>query len=451
MKTEHFKHQELRCSNEHTVERVCTLMSARACVHPQDSVEQVSKFFLKQRDLHSLPVVDRCQPVGIVHRYQLMDIFLSPYGRDLHGKKPICYFMNDQPLIVECQLPIEIASQYITQNMQLAAVQDFIVTQDGCYKGMGTVLDLLDKITKLKIKEYNQALEQKVRELEQRGAELTLATAKAQAAQQQAKAANQAKTRFLANMSHELRTPMNAIIGYSEILQEDARELGQEECLSDLAKIEQAGKQLLDLISNILDISKIEAGKMELYLETFSFNDLLDEVAATIRPLCQENQNTLRIECHYQGSVYADSIKLRQCLFNLLTNAAKFSKNSEILLFGYSEMIQERNWIVMGVQDQGIGMTPAQIKNIFQAFTQADNSTTRQYGGSGLGLTITQQFCELMGGHITVDSQLGHGSTFTIYLPIQVQHQSESEELIEHKIDYAPFNPTAATLALKTA
>ena len=260
-----------------------------------------------------------------------------------------------------------------------------------------------------------------------------------------AEEANRAKSQFLANMSHELRTPLNAIIGYSEMLQEDAEDLGYEDFVPDLGKIRSAGKHLLALINDILDISKIEAGKMELYPETFDVAQLLFEVENTIRPLVEKNGNTLKIHSpQHLGSINADLTKLRQALFNLLSNAAKFTEQGTITLtvettpatsvspsslgsqweadFAASEQTSatQPNWIVFRVSDTGIGMTLEQMEKVFQAFTQADASTTRKYGGTGLGLAITRHFCQMMGGDITVSSDVGQGSTFTIRLPVDV-------------------------------
>jgi PAS domain S-box-containing protein len=236
-------------------------------------------------------------------------------------------------------------------------------------------------------------------------------------AKEAAEEASQSKSQFLANMSHELRTPLNAIIGYSEMLQEDAADFGYDDILPDLEKIRTAGKHLLALINDILDISKIEAGKMDLYLESFEIAPLVQEIETTIRPLIAKNENELKVACDRDlGCIHADLTKVRQVLFNLLSNASKFTDHGMIAL----EVSQQDNFIVFAVSDTGIGMTPEQTVRLFAAFTQADASTTRKYGGTGLGLAISQRFCQMMGGEIAVSSEVGRGSTFTVRLPIEV-------------------------------
>ncbi|EIJ41502.1 PAS domain S-box [Beggiatoa alba B18LD] len=242
-------------------------------------------------------------------------------------------------------------------------------------------------------------------------------------AKEAAEEANKAKSAFLANMSHELRTPLNAIIGYSEILQEDMPDLGCEELVPDVQKIYAAGKHLLGLINDVLDISKIEAGKMDVYTETFDLTLVISEVVSTIEPLIQNKSNRLNLICdsaEQLGDMHADLTKVRQMLFNLLSNAAKFTENGLITLNVHRQSEENKDWILFIVKDQGIGMTAEQISKLFQPFTQADSSTTRKYGGTGLGLTITKRFAEMMGGDIHVDSEYGIGSTFTIRLPAYV-------------------------------
>jgi signal transduction histidine kinase/CheY-like chemotaxis protein len=241
--------------------------------------------------------------------------------------------------------------------------------------------------------------------------------------EQRARAATQAKSHFLANMSHELRTPLNAIIGYSEMLQEEAQDSGQESFIPDLKKINRSGRHLLDLINDVLDLSKIEAGKMELYLETFDIPNLLEDVSTTVQLLVQKNSNTLEVRCPANlGAMRADMTKVRQSLFNLLSNASKFTKNGKITLEAARENSPTNgDWIVFRVSDTGIGMTREQQDRVFEAFSQADASTARDFGGTGLGLTITKTFCRMMGGDVTLTSEPGKGTTFIIRLPTDVR------------------------------
>ena len=240
-------------------------------------------------------------------------------------------------------------------------------------------------------------------------------------AKEAAEAGTQAKSVFLANMSHELRTPMNAIIGYSEMLLEDAEDEGNETAAADLRKIHGAGAHLLALINDVLDLSKIEAGKMDLYLESFEIPAMVDEVVATIDALVKRSDNRLRVEVDPSLSqMRADLTKVRQSLFNLLSNAAKFTHEGEIALAVHRETVDGEDWVRLAVSDSGIGIPPEKLDHVFEEFSQADDSTSRDYGGTGLGLPISRRFCQMMGGDITVESRAGEGSTFTIRLPLQV-------------------------------
>jgi PAS domain S-box-containing protein len=237
-------------------------------------------------------------------------------------------------------------------------------------------------------------------------------------AKEAAEAANRAKSEFLANMSHELRTPLNAVIGYSEMLYEIAEERDRQDMLLDLRRIQTAGKHLLGLINDILDLSKIEAGKVQLSAERFAIAPVLQDVAATVRPLVEKNANRLEVVCQEGlGHMLADQTRTRQVLFNLLSNACKFTERGVVRLEAARVPGEGANWIEFRVADNGIGMTPEQIDRLYHPFMQADASTTRKYGGTGLGLAISRRLCQMMGGSLSVESQMGRGSVFTVRLP----------------------------------
>jgi signal transduction histidine kinase/CheY-like chemotaxis protein len=241
-----------------------------------------------------------------------------------------------------------------------------------------------------------------------------------------AESANRTKSTFLANMSHELRTPMNAIIGYSEMLAEEAEDLGQDAFISDLQKIRGAGKHLLALINDILDLSKIESGKMTIYIEEFSVGEMIQDVVSTIQPLLDKNSNKLEVNAAADlGTMRADLTKVRQTLFNLLSNATKFTERGAITITASRVRGEAGERVRFSVADTGIGMTEEQLGRLFQAFSQADASTTRKYGGTGLGLVISRKFCQLMGGDITVESRACVGTTFRVDLPAIVPEAAE--------------------------
>ena len=238
-------------------------------------------------------------------------------------------------------------------------------------------------------------------------------------AMDKAKSANKAKSDFLAKMSHELRTPLNAIIGYSEMLIEDAEDDGLDIYAEDLTKINSSGEHLLTLINDILDLSKIEAGKMELHIEEFQFSDILKQIEATAKPLVEKNNNKFIVEDKVKNvKLKNDQTKLRQIIFNMLSNAAKFTKKGKITML--IEKIGNKN-IKFDIKDTGIGMNEEQLKNVFEEFTQAESSTSKEYGGTGLGLPISKKMTEMMGGQIDSVSEVGKGTTFTITIPISVK------------------------------
>ena len=265
------------------------------------------------------------------------------------------------------------------------------------------------------LRELNENLEKRV---EERTIELKSLQVGLERARDAADDANQAKSAFLANMSHELRTPMNAILGYSEMLMEEAEDLEQEVFIPDLKKIHQSGVHLLALINGVLDLSKIESGKMEAFAEDIDLGMLIDEVSATAHPLLEKNKNSLVIERGNDlGIAYQDMTKLRQILFNLLSNAAKFTHEGMITLHVFRTEEDGVSWLTFAVGDTGIGIAENKIEHVFKEFAQADSSTTRDYGGTGLGLAISRRFCKLLGGDLNVHSELGKGSTFTILIP----------------------------------
>jgi signal transduction histidine kinase len=272
------------------------------------------------------------------------------------------------------------------------------------------------------------------REVEQRDAErtaeLSQTNRKLVKAKDKAEQATRHKSQFLANMSHELRTPLNAIIGYSEMLEEEVEDIGQQHLTPDLQKVHSAGKHLLLLINDVLDLSKIEAGKMELDVEPFEISQMVEDAARTIEPLANKNGNTFVVRCENQaGTMYADAARFRQSLLNLLSNACKFTENGTITLEVAREKVAGREWVSWHVRDTGIGIAPEDKMKLFKSFSQLDPSATRKHEGTGLGLSISRKFCRMMGGDITVESTPGKGSAFTMRLPALTEADSMAAPL----------------------
>jgi len=276
---------------------------------------------------------------------------------------------------------------------------------------------------------YTRDLEQAHDIQRQNAEQLSALVDELRVTQRQAEAATRAKSDFLASMSHELRTPLNAIILYSELLQEQAADGAEPASIADLQRIQSSGKHLLELINGILDLSKIEAGKMSLALETIDVKAMVEDVLDTLGPILRQKHNTFTVTCGPDvGPMFADRMKTRQILVNLLSNAAKFTRGGAIDLDINTGTMDGAPSIEFSVADTGVGMTAEQCGRIFAPFTQADVTTTRKYGGTGLGLAIVSRFCQLMGGRVSVESQMGVGSRFIVQLPVAV-HEAAGESL----------------------
>ncbi len=342
----------------------------------------------------AVPVIDdRGRVVGLVERHKLVLQFAKRFVRELYQKRSITVMMDRNPPIVDAWTPIESLSDHVVNARANDQLGDLVVTRDDHYIGVASALSLLKRLRELS----NRRLEE------------------ATAAKADALRANRAKSELLANMSHELRTPLNAVIGYTEMLEEDFSDRGELDAeLADLGRIKGAARHLLQMINDVLDLSKIEAGKIELHIESFELAELLDQVVSTTQPLLATNRNTLQVHCAQGlGRMQSDLTKLRQVLINLVSNAAKFTQDGRILIETTRGLDEEGGaLVVFEVRDTGIGMTPSQLGRLFQPFVQADAETTRKYGGTGLGLAISRRLCRLMGGDVTATSTPGEGSLF---------------------------------------
>ncbi|PRQ06032.1 response regulator [Enhygromyxa salina] len=280
--------------------------------------------------------------------------------------------------------------------------------------------EMFERLDEL-VAQRTAALEQEIAERKRTEQELNKAM-------RAAEAANLAKSQFLASMSHELRTPLNAVIGYSEMLMEEAEDTGSEDLVPDLQRIRNAGKHLLGIINDILDLSKVEAGKIELFIESVQLSALIDEIIDTVRPLAQNNGNELSLSLELgAGIITTDITRVRQVLFNLLSNACKFTEQGRVSLRVQELRVGTEGWLRLDVSDSGVGIKPEQLSKLFKPFTQADASTSRRFGGTGLGLSISDQFAQMLGGRIEVESEYGVGSTFTLWLPTHhAQQQAAS-------------------------
>jgi len=327
-----------------------------------------------------------------------------------------------QGLISKPILHLEDTMRMVSSNKNYAvrAVKKYSDEIGRLIDGFNTMLSEIQQ-RDTALQSTNGELKTRTQELEEEVFQRKQAQEELSKAKHAAEEANRAKSTFLANMSHELRTPLNAIIGYSEMLEEETRDAGKIENVQDLKKIQAAGKHLLALINDVLDLSKIEAGKMGLHLETFDVPQVIEEMVTTLQPAAAKNSNSVNVRvAENVGTMKADITKVRQILFNLLSNACKFTDHGTISVDVDQIKAEDKECIQFRVSDTGIGISAQQRQNLFQEFAQADSSIARKYGGTGLGLAITHRFVQLMKGQINVESEPGKGAVFTVQLPTQI-------------------------------
>ncbi|WP_455208972.1 ATP-binding protein [Kaarinaea lacus] len=369
-----------------------------------------------------------CGRVNKIEPEKNTSTILNVAGPNTYGQTPgMMYFLDESicSLTLETNAPLAISDikdpkiRGQHKSLRIAKVQSYIAAPITVYgRPYGTVnFSSLQKRT-TPFLETDKDLINLIGSWVSVAIERQLQQQELRVAKDTAESANKTKSAFLANMSHELRTPLNAIIGYSEMLSEEAVETGNREAIADLEKINLSGHHLLSLIDDVLDLSKIEAGRMEFVFEDFNIEPVINEVVATIQPSVDKNNNRLQIKLKSnEQALHADKMRFKQVLYNLLSNANKFTKNGNIDINVNSLTKEDRNCLSIEVKDSGIGMSPEQMNRVFEAFTQADPSISKEYGGTGLGLAISRRICKLMDGEISVDSVEGVGSSFTVVLP----------------------------------
>ena len=360
---------------------------------------------------HSLPgviVMNGKQLVGVVSRNQFFQRLGRLFGIEVYSSRPITSYLDSLPT-PPLQLPVETTIQNAAIFCLARPVENvydpFVVTEKDKPPRLVDSLALIMKQTEL----------------------LTAAQIEAHAQRAAAVAASNAKSDFLANMSHELRTPLTAIIGYGEIVMEDVKSGQLNEAVPRLENIVKAGLHLLEMINGILDLAKIEAGKMELFLTTFSLPDFIKEITSIVMPLMHKNRNEFTITSDPSiVEMHSDDAKLRQSLTNLLGNAAKFTGRGRVTLDIKKERDEDGDWVVFQVSDTGIGISETQLTRLFESFYQADSSISRRYGGTGLGLSLSKRFSEMLGGTLTVQSVVNQGTTFTLRVPARSKEPTGS-------------------------